>query len=207
MNLKNMSSFTESPRGDPRIIDLNNGHHQQLSQQQQQHNFNTLPVNHGYHHQEAVAAAGQAAGAAGQHVQQQQPHNTLPARVSGPTGRHFKPFDHRKMNPMAEIPENSHYGPPQQQAPVMYPHLQQQPQQMVVPAGAAHHPHPADMHNGLVAVKSNVHPNLPSNLRHTNVYSASGVPPSGPQHPKLVNPKILDHRDSANYSLGSSDSG
>jgi hypothetical protein len=45
-------------------------------------------------------------------------HNTLPARVnggpngnvtsgrgpvSGPTGRHFKPFDHRKMNPMAEI--------------------------------------------------------------------------------------------------------
>ena len=34
--------------------------------------------------------------------------NTLPARVAanGPTGRHFKPFDHRRMNPMAEIQED-----------------------------------------------------------------------------------------------------
>merc|ERR1719458_594533 len=48
-------------------------------------------------------------------------NNTLPARVNGingpssnsnnkifggPTGRHFKPFDHRKMNPMADIQED-----------------------------------------------------------------------------------------------------
>ena len=52
-------------------------------------------------------------------------HNTLPARVgespprtllphhqqaaaaaAAATGRHFKPFDHRRMNPMAEIQEN-----------------------------------------------------------------------------------------------------
>ena len=42
--------------------------------------------------------------------------NTLPARVvaNGPTGRHFKPFDHRRMNPMAEIQEDP-YASQQQQ--------------------------------------------------------------------------------------------
>ncbi len=88
-------------------------------------NFNTLPVHlsggggGGLGHHSAVG---------GGHHQPpllHHQHNTLPARVgespprTGPhhssataaaaaaaSGRHFKPFDHRRMNPMAEIQEN-----------------------------------------------------------------------------------------------------
>ncbi len=83
-------------------------------------NFNTLPV-----HLSGGGGLGHHSAVGGHH---QPPllhhqHNTLPARVgespprTGPhhssaaaaaaaSGRHFKPFDHRRMNPMAEIQEN-----------------------------------------------------------------------------------------------------
>ncbi len=98
--------------------------------------------------------------------------NTLPARVSngsmvqGPTGRHFKPFDHRKMNPMAGIQEDTVSNEPiyQRTTPVNQPHL-------------------------------------PPEVRHTNYNNSQ-------QNRKPVNPNIMEHRDSANFSLASSsDSG
>ena len=115
----NGEPITQSPR-DPRIIDLaqstavshlSNGHPTQTQPQHPNTNFNTLPPQ----------------GLGGQYSQPPShqpahPHNTLPARVGEspprnglahhypnhtpnlqPTGRHFKPFDHKKMNPMAEI--------------------------------------------------------------------------------------------------------
>jgi hypothetical protein len=84
-------------------------------------NFNTLPVHLTgggggggltNHNLAAMQLSQAAAGAIHHH------HNTLPARVGesppraltssavAATGRHFKPFDHRRMNPMAEIQEN-----------------------------------------------------------------------------------------------------
>ena len=97
--------------------------------------------------------------------------NTLPARVNaqasstaiGPTGRHFKPFDHRRMNPMAEIQEDPYA------APAAPSQVQKSTHQI---------------------------PHMPSEVRHTN-YSQR----------KVVNPHIMEHRDSANFSMASSDSG
>jgi hypothetical protein len=84
-------------------------------------NFNTLPAHLSgggggiaNHNLAAMQLAQAAAGALHHH------HNTLPARVgesppralatssavAAASGRHFKPFDHRRMNPMAEIQEN-----------------------------------------------------------------------------------------------------
>ena len=184
MNMK-LTSFSEQQQQqqaqirDPRIIDLNPAG---IPTQQSQHpNFNTLPGSH-VHQPEVVPNTVPHGGVQGVMGSS---HNTLPARVAGPSGRHFKPFDHRKMNPMADIQENP-YGPPAPYA-----------------SGQSTYPQGHDMNNGNLVVKSNVHPNLPPNLRHTNVYSGPGMQ----QKPVLVNPKVLDHRDSANYSLGSSDSG
>ena len=86
----------------------------------------------------------------------QHPHNTLPARVGDnhqaarnfphniqPSGRHFKPFDHRKINPMAEIQENP------------YEHNNGQ--------------FPSNGHDNTYIVHHNTHiPHMPSELRHTN---------------------------------------
>ena len=129
-------------------------------------------------------------------------HNTLPNRVNGsgipsnpgnklfnaPSGRHFKPFDHRKMNPMADIQED--------------PSLQP-----VTPASASTNSSPfAGRVNGgmngvgpnnslIVSHVNSSMPHMPSELRHTN-YSGgnmSAMPYSGSsmQHPRqqqLVNP-------------------
>ena len=105
-------------------------------------------------------------------------HNTLPARPL--TGRHFKPFDHRKMNPMADIQEDP-YGPPAS---------------VTASPGAANNGN----NNLIVQHKNTSMPHMPQNLRHTN-YSSSN------NKAMLVNPKLIDHRDSANFSLASSDSG
>ncbi len=87
-------------------------------------NFNTLPV----HLSGGGGGLGHHSAVGGHHqppLLHNHQHNTLPARVgespprTGPhhssanaaaaaaaSGRHFKPFDHRRMNPMAEIQEN-----------------------------------------------------------------------------------------------------
>ena len=122
----------------------------QLPHPQQQHSFNTLPAHmsqqHGpghqqpphphhphntlparvnnypqphpqqHHHQQQHS----------HHHQQQHPHHQQqhPQQMAGlqvqPSGRHFKPFDHRKINPMADIQENPYeqqqYGPGQHEA-------------------------------------------------------------------------------------------
>lgn len=99
--------------------------------------------------------------------------NTLPARVTmGPTGRHFKPFDHRRMNPMAEIQEDSNAEPIYQQRTAN------------------------NCGTNLIVQKSTQGlPHLPSEVRHTN-------------YKKMANPHIMEHRDSANFSMASSsDSG
>ena len=118
-----LTSFTEatanqSPR-DPRIIDLaqstaltqpSNGLPKPSQPQPHYPNCQTLPAQ-GHGQYPAPAPQGPP-----------HPHNPLPARVGEsppralhypshppnlqPTGRHFKPFDHRKMNPMAEIQVN-----------------------------------------------------------------------------------------------------
>ena len=50
----------------------------------------------------------------------------------------------------------------------------------------------------LIVQKSTHLPNMPSEVRHTNYQ----------RKPQLINPHILEHRDSANFSLASSsDSG
>lgn len=203
-----LTSFTEttgqSPR-DPRIIDLAQSSaltqppqlQPQPSQPQQQYpssNFNTMP----------------AQGLANQYPQPGQqvsahPHNTLPARVGEspprsnghhypshppnlqPTGRHFKPFDHRKMNPMAEIQEN----PYELQAA-----MEQQYRAMEHQNGTEHTNGHSTDNTYVVHHNTNI-PHMPSELRHTNYGTKA----------HLVHPQVLQHRDSANYSLASSDSG
>ena len=96
---------------------------------------------------------------------------TLPARVNGnhhsspqhspiyaPGGRHFKPFDHRRMNPMAEIKENGSPPPPPAPAPLG--------------------------HNGgnLIVQKSTNSPHLPAELRHTNYSSNMIMNPTIAEH-------------------------
>ena len=123
------------------------------------------------------------------------PHNTLPARVGAttegsqrnlhfppnhqPSGRHFKPFDHRKINPMAEIQEN----PYEQSATANIP-----------PQGYngynGHHPGPDGQGDNTYIVHHNTHiPHMPSELRHTNYGAAK---------PHLVHPQVLQHRDGIN---------
>ena len=135
--------------------------------------------------------------------------NTLPARVNhqpnavtnGPTGRHFKPFDHRRINLMAEIQEDPNAAaaaaaaaqaatacgnsePIYQRPPVAPPQHHQQ---------------------NLIVQKSTNLPHMPSEVRHTNYNGGLGTPVQQPR--KMANPHILEHRDSANFSMASSDSG
>ncbi|CAB4060858.1 unnamed protein product [Lepeophtheirus salmonis] len=103
---------------DPRIIDLG---YMQQQQRPGSSAFNTLPVNNNLNNLNSSNGRG------GKPPLSSGPNNTLPARPvstcnsirNGPTGRHFKPFDHRKMNPMAGIQENAVYGtiPPQNNSP------------------------------------------------------------------------------------------
>ena len=119
--------------------------------------------------------------------------------MTGPTGRHFKPFDHRKMNPMAEIQEDSTWIPgtaavENPYGEIMYAQVGPQPQP------------PPPVNTTLVIHKNLNLPHMPSELRHTN-YSNNVVVGVGANR-KPVNPQILDHhRDSANFSMASSDSG
>lgn len=110
--------------------------------------------------------------------------NTLPARVNnghGPnaqiTGRHFKPFDHRKMNPMAGIQED------------IGTDVQSQ--------GSSEPIYSSQTSTNLIVQKNTHLPHLPNEVRHTNY---TGRKPLG-------NPQVMEHRDSANFSLTSSDSG
>jgi len=193
-----LTSFTEGtsiPR-DPRLIDLSqsaastgnlgappapslpNGTSHVTTQHQYMSNFNTLPAHMTTPHPQPSPQLAH------------HPNHTLPARVGGdssprnlhfpnhqPSGRHFKPFDHRKINPMAEIQEN----PYEQQAN----------------AGYAYGP-PENGVDTTYVVFNNQHiPHMPSELRHTNYGTKS----------QLVHPQVLQHRDSVNYSMASSDSG
>merc|ERR1719273_2836923 len=111
-------------------------------------------------------------------------HNTLPSRVtaspprvspphfsnhqSHPTGRHFKPFDHRKMNPMAEIQEN----------PYEVNHGDQVNYNGIQPDPSYHQPGLVAPQNGdslpdtTYVVHHNKHvPYMPAELRHTNYNS------------------------------------
>ena len=165
-----LTSFSDKgaavPR-DPRLIDLsqsaastgNLGHPPQL-----QHNpspFNTLPAHISQHqaHQPLPQP------------QPHHPHNTLPARVNFPpnhlpSGRHFKPFDHRRINPMAEIQEN----PYEQQA-----------------NGYGGQYGPENGHETYIVHHNNHIPHMPQELRHTNY---------GPTTKQgLVHPQVLQHRD------------
>jgi len=202
-----LTTFTEPQLGgappgprDPRIIDLAQGSAGQLQQPvgppTTQYSTHTLPAH-------PMAGSGQLP---------HHPHNTLPARVGEspprnnpaypqhhpnlqPTGRHFKPFDHRKMNPMAEIQEN----PYEQQAATM-DQYQQNGHNGLENNGHEMNGGYQPLSNGdtTYVVHHNTHiPHMPTELRHTN-YGAK---------PQLVHPQVLQHRDSANYSLASSDSG
>ena len=121
--------------------------------------------------------------------------NTLPARVTnghnGPTaaqitGRHFKPFDHRKMNPMAGIQEDPYNNPDGHSQGTSEPIYSSQT-------------------TGNLIVQKNTHlPHLPNEVRHTNYSQQQG---QQQRKPTLVNPQVMEHRDSANFSLTSSDSG
>ncbi len=100
------------------------------------------------------------------------------------------------MNPMAEIQEDSTWVAATAENP--YGEIMYAP-------GMAPQPHPAapvPVNTTLVIHKNLNMPHMPSELRHTN-YSNN----VGPNR-KLVNPQVLDHhRDSANFSMASSDSG
>ena len=175
-------------------------------------NFNTLPaqvngMNNGLN---SGGSAINTVGLGGSHGLAA--HNTLPNRVNGnvissnannklfntPSGRHFKPFDHRKMNPMADIQEDPSYGVNGSQS--------------VNPSSTAAGSSPfagrvnpisngglngVGPSNPLIVshVNSNL-PHMPSELRHTN-YSGgnpTGMPFSGTAMPhqrqqQLVNPQ------------------
>ena len=118
--------------------------------------------------------------------------NTLPARVNGvnggmpngPSGRHFKPFDHRRMNPMAEIQEDPGCAV-----------VVENPYGVLGPVPPT------------VQKNTNM-PHMPDQVRHTNYNGSGNGQQQQPQRkPGLMNPQVLDHRDSANFSMASSDSG
>jgi len=187
-----LSSFSEEkdkniPR-DQRIIDLSQStastgaYSQGPVNKFPSNTFNTLPApQNANHNQQPVQ----------EHIHH--PHNTLPARVGESMpgnnkhfpnnqqliGRHFKPYDHRRMNPMAEIQEN----PYELQASMEYQYR------------------PNTGQDNTYVIHHNTHiPHMPSELRHTN-YRATHLPGNG-----VVNPQIVQHRDSANNSFASSDS-
>ena len=168
------------------------------SQSQNVSNFNTLPAHMTQQHQVRVSNIFQnklniyfQAHVPGGQMPGHHPHNTLPARVGDnsprnlhfpnnvqPSGRHFKPFDHRKINPMAEIQEN----PYEQQASTNgygNGHVQAGP--VVSGNGQCLPP------DNTYIVHHNTHiPHMPSELRHTNY---------GNNKPHLVHPQVLQHRD------------
>jgi len=178
--------------------------------------FNTIPAHMAHHvtggdpHSAQGALPGRASPAGGA-------HNTLPARVNGHNGhhphqhqqpargqaannvRHFKPFDHRRVNLMADIQENSTVPLPPPPPENVYGQIGR-PIAADPAAAAAGRPVSAC---GLIVAKSTHLAHLPAELRHTN-YSSS----------RPANPQVLEHkaaaavgRDSANYSFASSDSG
>lgn len=230
---------------DPRVIDLNNTHSNTSSQapsmastprqgspvhhiqyQPNPNQFNTLPAQ----------ANGTPNG-----VKPTGPnpnsHNTLPARMngqlpppsprnsySGPTstrvltGRHFKPFDHRRMNPMAEIQEIPHgmhestHSTIDSQYPSRSHGIQANGLYGTIDLPQNGPPsRPLSANGGNLIVQKNTHlPHLPPELRHTNYSSGMSHTPllAGPKsNVKLVNPQLAEHhRDSANFSLTSNDS-
>jgi hypothetical protein len=153
--------------------------------------------------------------------------NTLPARVNGggsingggmvngPIGRHFKPFDHRRMNPMAEIAEDPYNHTNGGGSMIMENPYGTSGEQICVPG----RPPVVPNNTNLIVHKNTQFPHMPSEVRHTN-YSQQQQQQQQQQpqqqqqqqqqqqrKPQLVNPAILDHRDSANFSMASSDSG
>ena len=202
-----IASISSTPPNAALNVQINQPYSQQLSNGS---NFNTLPaqvngmnnVVHSGGNNLGNAVIGGSHGIA--------PHNTLPARVggtnlngpsssssnklfNGPTGRHFTPFDHRKMNPMADIQEDPPYvaGGNQQQKP---------------PSSASASPfvgrvNPASNgFNGspntslIVSHVSSNMPHMPSELRHTNYSGVAAGPYTGTAMPnqrqqQLVNPQ------------------
>ena len=140
--------------------------------------------------------------------------NTLPARVNhqtnavsggagagggapnGPSGRHFKPFDHRRINLMAEIQEDPSAG--SATAPASASCGANEPIYQRPPVAPQHQ-------QNLIVQKSTHLPHMPSEVRHTNYNGGLGAQVQQPR--KMANPHILEHRDSANFSMASSDSG
>ncbi len=206
-----LTSFNDAAKngGDPRIIDLSSTTASSSSvastntvvptpprqaspvmMMMMPQQFNTLPAaqTNNINQQPSIGRGTPAMAAAAA-------HNTLPARVNGaimppgntrgsfqgPTGRHFKPFDHRRINLMAEIQEHP------------------SPQQ----AGTDAKAQSVYANTQLIVQKTPHLAHMPAELRHTNYSSTSS---NGPR--KLANPQVLEHqRDSANFSLTSSDSG
>jgi hypothetical protein len=67
---------------------------------------------------------------------------------------------------------------------------------------------PAPPNQTLVVHKTPNLPHMPAELRHTNYSSSVPLPGGAGPNRKLVNPQVLEHhRDSANFSMASSDSG
>ena len=118
--------------------------------------------------------------------------------------RHFKPFDHRRMNPMAEIQEDPYSSNASSCGATnpnpVNPYGTTEP---IYSSGRSSSASSASNSGGsgggnLIVQKSTHLPNMPSEVRHTNYQ----------RKPQLINPHILEHRDSANFSLASSsDSG
>ena len=117
--------------------------------------------------------------------------------------RHFKPFDHRRMNPMAEIQEdpyssNASCGGTTNSNPVSNPYGTTEP---IYSSGRSSSASSASNSGGsgggnLIVQKSTQQmPHMPSEVRHTNYQQ---------RKPQMINPHILEHRDSANFSLASS---
>ena len=116
--------------------------------------------------------------------------------------RHFKPFDHRRMNPMAEIQEdpyssNASCGTTISN-PISNPYGTTEP---IYSSGRSSSASSASNSGGsgggnLIVQKSTQQmPHMPSEVRHTNYQQ---------RKPQMINPHILEHRDSANFSLASS---
>ena len=201
------ASISSTPPNTALNVQINQAYAQQLSNGS---NFNTLPAQ--VNGMNNVGPSGvnniNNAGIGGSHGIA--PHNTLPARVggtalngvssssnnklfNGPTGRHFTPFDHRKMNPMADIQEDPPYGAGGSQ--------QQKPLSSASASPFAGRVNPGNNgfnggpNTSLIVshVNSNM-PHMPSELRHTNYSGAGGGPYSGTAMPnqrqqQLVNPQ------------------
>ena len=106
-------------------------------------NHNTLPARMTDHHQGGFA-----------------PHATN--RIPLPSGRHFKPFDHRRLNPMTEIQESPAAAAAATEAVARVP---AGPRPLSVVASTSH--------GGSIASKSPQLPHMPTKLLHTNYSSTS----------------------------------